>query len=70
MPRWRGAREILSEASKINERLKVTVAAKQQRLDEMMRELEDRTKRHKAAARSSRGKARNRLGRCRETASH
>jgi DNA-binding transcriptional MerR regulator len=44
-------REILSEASLINERLKVTVRAKQQRLDEMMRELEDRSKRHKVAAR-------------------
>jgi DNA-binding transcriptional MerR regulator len=42
---------ILSEASEINERLKVTVRTKQQRLDEMMQELDERTKRHKVAAR-------------------
>jgi DNA-binding transcriptional MerR regulator len=44
-------REILTEASQINERLKETVRAKQVRLAEMMSELEDRTKRHRAAAR-------------------
>jgi DNA-binding transcriptional MerR regulator len=44
-------KSILSEASEINEQLKVTVRAKHQRLDEMMRELEERTKRHKVAAR-------------------
>jgi len=42
---------ILSEASLINERLKMTVRVKQQRLEEMMRELEARSKRHKVAAR-------------------
>lgn len=44
-------REILTEASQINERLKETVRAKQLRLSEMMSELEDRSKRHKTAAR-------------------
>jgi DNA-binding transcriptional MerR regulator len=43
-------RAILSEASLINERLKVTVRLKQERLEEMMRELEARSKRHKVAA--------------------
>jgi DNA-binding transcriptional MerR regulator len=42
---------ILAEATQINERLKETVHAKQSRLEEMMLELEDRSKRHKAAAR-------------------
>lgn len=41
---------ILSEASEINERLKETVRAKQSRLDEMMGELEDRSKRYKTAS--------------------
>jgi len=44
-------KEILTEASQINERLKETVRAKQVRLAEMMSELEDRSKRHRAAAR-------------------
>jgi DNA-binding transcriptional MerR regulator len=44
-------REILAEASQINERLKSTVRAKQARLAEMMSELEDRSKRHRTAAR-------------------
>ena len=44
-------REILAEATDINERLKETVRAKQARLSEMMRELDDRSKRHRAAAR-------------------
>ena len=42
---------ILAEATQINERLKQTVRAKQQSLDEMMRELEERSKRHRSAAR-------------------
>jgi len=42
---------ILAEATQINARLKETVRAKQTRLDEMMRELESRSKRHKVAAR-------------------
>src|SRR5580698_1161998 len=37
---------ILTEASAINERLKETVRVKQQRLEQMMQELEARTKRH------------------------
>jgi DNA-binding transcriptional MerR regulator len=44
-------RQILTEASQINERLKETVRAKQVRLAEMMSELEDRSKRHRTAAR-------------------
>ena len=44
-------RAILAEATEINGRLKETVRAKQARLGEMMRELEDRSKRHRAAAR-------------------
>lgn len=44
-------KEILAEATHINGRLKETVSAKQARLSEMMRELDDRSKRHRAAAR-------------------
>ncbi|MFZ0667664.1 MAG: MerR family transcriptional regulator [Acidimicrobiales bacterium] len=43
-------KSILSEASQINEKLKQTVRAKQGRLDEMMLELEDRSKRYKVTA--------------------
>jgi MerR family transcriptional regulator, repressor of the yfmOP operon len=41
---------ILAEATQINERLKETVRAKQESLAEMMRELEERSKRHRSAA--------------------
>jgi MerR family transcriptional regulator, repressor of the yfmOP operon len=45
-------KQILAEATKINDRLKETVRTKQGRLDEMMRELEARAKRHKVAAKN------------------
>jgi MerR family transcriptional regulator, repressor of the yfmOP operon len=45
-------REILTEATKINERLRETVRGKQSRLDEMMVELEARAKRYKVAAKN------------------
>jgi len=45
-------REILSEATKINERLRETVRQKQGRLDEMMVELEARAKRYRVASKN------------------
>jgi MerR family transcriptional regulator, repressor of the yfmOP operon len=45
-------REILSEATNINELLRETVRGKQVRLDEMMRELEAKQKRYKVAAKN------------------
>jgi MerR family transcriptional regulator, repressor of the yfmOP operon len=45
-------REILSEATKINERLRETVRQKQGRLEEMMVELEARAKRYKIASKN------------------
>jgi DNA-binding transcriptional MerR regulator len=41
---------IIAQATEINMRLQQTVTAKQSKLEEMMRELEDRAKRNKAAA--------------------
>jgi DNA-binding transcriptional MerR regulator len=45
-------KEILAEATTINERLRETVRGKQGRLEEMMRELEARAKRYKVAAKN------------------
>jgi MerR family transcriptional regulator, repressor of the yfmOP operon len=45
-------REILAEATTINERLRETVRGKQARLEEMMRELEARSKRYKVATKN------------------
>jgi DNA-binding transcriptional MerR regulator len=44
-------REILAEAVEINERLRGLVRAKQARLDEMMRTLDDNAERYRATAR-------------------
>jgi len=45
-------KEILAEATTINERLRETVRGKQGRLEEMMRELEARAKRYKVATKN------------------
>ncbi len=45
-------REILAEATTINERLRETVRGKQGRLEEMIRELEARAKRYKVAVKN------------------
>jgi MerR family transcriptional regulator, repressor of the yfmOP operon len=43
-------KEILAELTLINQRLRSTVRAKQERLEEMMQELEEKAKRYKTAA--------------------
>ena len=48
-------REILAEAVEINERLRALVAAKQRRLEEMTRDLDDNAERYATRARELAG---------------